>query len=118
MRGAAAYVEPFFGILVAHGHDHPELVLPARPQLHHALVNLHGNGTTISDHERLARQNIRTVILIVTNDVCAQGINGFRGAENGVKTAEITFAFCKRHLICLVSELVIGGVQCTQRLGV
>ena len=50
MRGPSAYAEPFFGVLVPHGHDYAKLVRPIGTQLHHALVDLHGDRPAISNH--------------------------------------------------------------------
>ena len=111
VRGAAANVEPLLGVLVAHGHDDAHLVSPCGAHLHKLVVDLHGDGAAVGDDHRLSREHVAAVCLVVIDDVLAQGIDGLRGAEDGVHPAQLVLAALDARLVSPLGILGVHGVE-------
>ena len=111
VRRAAADVEPLLGVLVAHGHDDADLVLPGGPHLHQPVVDLHRDGPAVGHDHCLAGQHVGAVRLVVIHDVGAERVDGLGRAEDGVHAAQLVLAALDAGGVCVLGVLRVDGVK-------
>ena len=114
VRLVAYHLAPFLRVLVSRGHHHRYFLSPCGAHLQDTAVYLHCYRPRICHNHGFAGLLILPIVLIVTDDVGYQRVDGFVRSEQRIDTSQLAFAFLYSILFRLVCHGIVFGINATE----